>query len=804
MIEEKRIGSYTLHRVLGEGGMGIVYLAELEGAPGRQVALKLVREDDPRSTLRSRFEFEKEALLRLEHPNVARILDASVSNEDGPWFTMEYVDGLPIMDHCRRYALTTSDRLTLFEQVCRGVQHAHQKGVLHRDLKPSNVLVATIDGQHVPKIIDFGIARLLDEGSSRDLTRLHGLILGTPEYMSPEQLDPLGFDVDTRADVYGLGALLYELVAGVPPFDRTEFEGRGLSEVRRIVREVDPRPPLARRKTASPTSKSSSLGRALRGSRSDFETTTRWTSERTRRSTQSKNDLDCIALKALSKERDRRYPSVDALLGDLDRYRRHLPVEAVPPRRRDHLRKFLRRRRVELSGLLLALIGLVTAFALTWNGWVTVREAQRVEESARAQELVAGDALRVPFLIERARAPWPAETTLQGNLDWITAWVRDVDEVLSREPFHRAGQARVSTRHERAQLEAILAAVPTLRELRAEVLSRPTILRSAWPLWERCARSIEAVAGFESTTLAPLPHLLPLGIELDRDREHGRVFDPLWIFAIGGTGELPVRVDLDGNPVGWGEPGFTQFADETALLLLLLPGGTFRMGSQGTDPAGPNYDARLRTYHDPAFERPVLEVHVAPFFLSRYELTQAQFTRYLRATGRTREELFVLEGPERHPVIGADWRDAMGFCRWADLTLPSESQWEYACRAGTSGITWRGDAVGELDRIAWTRSNAHDEVQPVDSWPAEHSPANPWGLYHMLGNVMEWPLDSFFHSLEGLPLDGTARVFGGNHNRARRGGDVTSDPMHARPSVRGISHGHMHEITGFRPALTLR
>lgn len=808
-VRGKRIGPYVLEGCLGEGGMGIVYLAThaVDEDERTRVALKVLRDVSPSQTMLARFETEKAMLMRLEHPNIARILDAGVDEHGQPWFTMEFVDGLPITEYCNARDLKRSERLALFEGVCRGVQHAHQKGVLHRDLKPQNVLVTTIDGRAHPKLIDFGIARALDDEAATGLTAKHGCIVGTPQYMSPEQLGGSGA-VDTRSDVYGLGALLYELLANEPPFRREDFDGRGLSEVRRMVREVVPVPPMVRRNGTLPRTTGTDVGEETRrtlGSPSDFDTTVNLSMERSNSrpsNLRAKEDLDWMTLKALAKEPDQRYPSVGALLLDLERLQRHLPVGASPPTRSYRLRKFLRRRQFEVGVTAILLAILIIGFVLTWSAMNTSRAAERAETVARIDELGTSDALRAAFVIERARAPWPTESTLEANLRWVADWLDEADEILSRESLHREALHDAAQAATHASRTRLLESFPVLRRLRIEVASRASVLRNTWPLWERCEASLRAVEGFESLELPPLPHLIPLGIELDHDREHGRPIDPLWIFAVGGTGALPIRVDTRNEPVPWGEPGFTRFEDDSAILLVLVPGGTFYRGAQNKDPDAPGYDPRWTTNW--GHEVPIDLVTVDPFLVSRYEVTQAQFTRFLDAVGRTRADLFVLEGQAREPVRGVDWRDAMLFCRWAGLTLPSESQWEYACRAGTTGSCWNGDSLGELAEVSWFVENSNRRPRPVDSWPSTKSPANPWGLLHVLGNVEEWTLDSFFRTHEGAPLDGSARIYGGNSNRARRGGSVELTAEHLRSARRRKVHEQLFPFAGFRPILPLR
>ena len=241
-----RIGPYRLLQRLGEGGMGEVWLAEQVAPVRRHVALKVIKAGMDTAQVIARFEAERQALALMDHPAIAVVFDAGTTPEGRPYFAMEYVKGEPITTYCDRHRLATPQRLELFIQVCEGVQHAHQKGVIHRDLKPSNVLVAVQDERPVPKIIDFGVAKATTQRlTERTLYTELGVLIGTPEYMSPEQAEMTGLNIDTRTDVYALGVILYELLTGVLPFDRRTLFAKGLDEIRRTIREVEPPRPSA-------------------------------------------------------------------------------------------------------------------------------------------------------------------------------------------------------------------------------------------------------------------------------------------------------------------------------------------------------------------------------------------------------------------------------------------------------------------------------------------------------------------------------------------------------------------------------
>ena len=352
-----QIGRYKLLSVLGEGGMGIVYLAEQDKPIKRQVALKVIKPGMDSKLVIARFEAERQALALLDYPNIARIFDAGTTEVGRPYFVMEYVKGIPITDYCDQHKLTIDDRLSLFLQICQAVQHAHQKGIIHRDIKPSNILVCLQDDRAAPKIIDFGVAKALAQPlTERTLVTEQGQLFGTPEYMSPEQADMASEDIDTRSDVYSLGVLLYVLLTGVLPFDPKTFRKGGLEHIRKMICEEDPKTPSMR---LNNTCKEKSADLAKRR-QTDIRTLQR----------KLHGDLDWITLKALEKERDRRYVTVDALVTDIDNYMNHRSVNAAPPRIRYRAVKFLHRHRQTMAITSLALL---LFFVLLWAGWAHVQ-----------------------------------------------------------------------------------------------------------------------------------------------------------------------------------------------------------------------------------------------------------------------------------------------------------------------------------------------------------------------------------------------------------------------------------------------
>ncbi|MEZ5066095.1 MAG: tetratricopeptide repeat protein [bacterium] len=376
------VGPFRLLEVLGEGGFGVVYLAEQAEPIRRRVALKLVRPDVDRGVVIARFETERRAIARMDHPGIAQVFEAGTSDTGRPYFAMEYVDGRPITTYCDERLLDLRARLRLFADVCDAVQHAHQKGVIHRDLKPSNILVATRDDKPFAKIIDFGIAKATEEAIDRALTLTReGMIVGTLGYMSPEQAGGSRDLVDTRSDLYSLGVLLYELLTGALPFDADRLQGVALSDAVRVIREEEPPPPATRLLARGEIT----LEKAARCRGTD--------ARRLRRAL--RGDLQWIALRALEKDPDHRYPSAAELAADVRRHLADEPVLAAAPTTLERLRKYARRHR----GPVLA-AGLVT-LALAAGGVTTAVGFARAVRAERRARLEAETSQQVAdFLVE--------------------------------------------------------------------------------------------------------------------------------------------------------------------------------------------------------------------------------------------------------------------------------------------------------------------------------------------------------------------------------------------------------------------
>ena len=384
-------GRYKLLEVIGEGGMGTVFMADQTDPVRRRVAVKLVRDDRDSRAILARFEAERQAIAVMDHPHIAKLLDAGATDQGRPFFVMELVRGVPLTHYCDAHRLTVPDRLRLFQQICSAVQHAHQKGVIHRDLKPSNVLVEDHDGKPVPKVIDFGLAKAAGGLRLTDATLFTGFgaVLGTPQYMAPEQATFSGVDVDTRADVYALGVILYELLAGSPPITREGLRKAALEEMLRAIREDDPPPPSSRISgsaekpsiAACRQTEPAKLGRFVKG------------------------ELDWIVMKALAKDRDRRYGSAAAFAEDVGRFLAHEPVAAGPPSAAYRVRKFVARNRGPVVAAGLVFLALLAGMAGTTWGLVEARkqEAAAVAERDEKEKARQAEADQKRVAEEKAR-----------------------------------------------------------------------------------------------------------------------------------------------------------------------------------------------------------------------------------------------------------------------------------------------------------------------------------------------------------------------------------------------------------------
>ena len=368
--ENRRIGPYKLLQKLGEGGCGVVYMAEQEQPIRRRVALKIIKLGMDTRNVIARFEAERQALALMDHPNIARVLDAGATETGRPYFVMELVYGVKITDYCDQNRVSMRERLQLGMQVCNAVQHAHQKGIIHRDLKPSNIMVTMHDGVPVPKVIDFGIAKATEQRlTDKTLFTSYAQLMGTPAYMSPEQMELSGLNLDTRSDIYSLGVLLYELLTGRTPFDTTDLLKLGVDELRRTVCEQEPLSPSAKLQTLN----NEELTKTAR----------RRHIEPPRLLTQLRGDLDWIVLKCLEKDRTRRYATANGLAMDIERYLKEETVLARPPSRLYRLQKLVRRNRMVFLAGAVAVAALLLGTIVSILMFVKEREARTSEARLR-------------------------------------------------------------------------------------------------------------------------------------------------------------------------------------------------------------------------------------------------------------------------------------------------------------------------------------------------------------------------------------------------------------------------------------
>ena len=461
-----RIGRYKLLQEIGEGGCGVVYMAEQEEPVRRRVALKVIKLGMDTKSVIARFEAERQALALMDHPNIAKVLDAGSTDNGRPFFVMELVRGVRITEYCDQHKLPTPDRLKLFVQVCRAIQHAHQKGIIHRDIKPSNILVTLHDGVPVPKVIDFGIAKAT-QGRLTDLTLFTAFeqFIGTPAYMSPEQAEMSGLDVDTRSDIYSLGVLLYELLTGQTPFDVKQLMASGLDYLRRAIREKEPDRPSTRLRTML---------------QSDLTTTAQ------RRQTDPpkliymiRGDLDWIVMKSLEKDRTRRYETSNGLALDVERHRNNEPVLARPPSRSYRLQKMVRRNKGMVAATAAVVLALLIGFGLSLYLFI---QEHRAHDRAVVAEL---EQARLRKQAEEALA---TEEKLRGQAQ-ISDELSQASTLLSEGHYDQAEKLALTIPHAAA----------------ATVLSSLAFLHGRHSEWSQAITNFTRIA--ELTPSEPQPYI---------------------------------------------------------------------------------------------------------------------------------------------------------------------------------------------------------------------------------------------------------------------------------------------------------
>jgi len=558
------IPGFRLLQKLGEGGMGEVHEAEQLEPVRRRVALKLIKRGMESKEVLARFDSERQALALMSHPNIAQVYDAGTTTDGRPFFVMEFVPGVPLTQYCDTNRLSTAERLELFTQICNGVQHAHHKGVIHRDIKPSNVLVKIQDSKPVPKIIDFGIAKATSQRlTEQSVFTAMGEFIGTPEYMSPEQADLTGLDVDTRTDVYSLGVVLYELLVGAQPFDGRELRQAGFDEMRRKIREEEPPRPSVRLSGLGEKSTTAAANRRI---------------EPSTLARQLHGDLDWITMKALEKDRTRRYDSPGELAADIDRHLRDEPVLAGPPSATYRVKKFVRRHTLGVAASSLVTVAMILGIAGTTIGMIRARNAEQVasREAETAQQVS-------DFLVGLFKVSDPTE----GSFEKVTAREmldKGADRIRTELTDQPLVQARLMStmgwvyiglgRYDSAQAlfeEALAireAELPSDHPDVAEVLNQLGEAHRekaewdvAWPLYERALAIREEALGLESPRVAAVLNNMALIMEdkgnydealvlyermLAIDRQNLGPDDPVYATSLSNVAILHVRMgELD-------------------------------------------------------------------------------------------------------------------------------------------------------------------------------------------------------------------------------------------------------------------
>jgi serine/threonine protein kinase/formylglycine-generating enzyme required for sulfatase activity len=805
----KQIGPYKVLEVLGEGGMGTVYLAEQEKPIHRRVALKIIKLGMDTKSVIARFEAEREALAVMDHPNVAKVFDAGATEQGRPYFVMEYVKGIPITDYCDRHRLSTEERLRLFMDVCHAVQHAHQKGIIHRDIKPSNVLVTVQDDRPIVKVIDFGVAKATQHRlTEQTVFTEHGQLIGTPGYMSPEQAEMTALDIDTRTDIYSLGVLLYELLVGMRPFDDDLLQRAAIGEIQRIIRESDPPKPSTRlsgllseppasagadspdsaeQRTSARAKAHGSLAEIARARHTEPKTLAR----------QIRGDLDWIVMKCLEKDRTRRYDTANALAIELQRYLKNEPVLAGPPRASYRVRKFVQRHRNAIAFITVAFVVITSGIVVASYGL-----GRAVLERHRAQQAVAAlgaSNIMMMFL----DVPELAAEEVKEVGQQQTVFLREFTNrfVDSSQSSLRIIGARAAMFVDPAAFWRSVAAGPLWQQ--GEWLE---LLRADWPDYSAILEELKgkALSGSAKEKYAAFCLLGQLferiadrsaAINLCRsvvssEKDPGVVMAAWW--AARNLGE-ELTIPSSEHVYVDNLTGMTFVA--------IQPTDSFRRGADNNDPD---------RYVDE--DRPESSVRIRRVFVSVTELTAAAFLRIADESATdpliTNPILSLHEYakakvlnrfPDNCAVGDISLEMAQALCKFLNkkvagtsrarvYRLPTEDEWEYACRAGDE--TRRFCFGNNTDYLRYFARS--DGAQSDSHVVAEFMP-NAFGLFDLHGGLWE---------LTDSVYDGPSPMGAVGHLWVSKGGAWYSPAVRTRCSQRNYREADSFDYyTGVRLVL---